>query len=30
MGGCGSWSSDYWAGCCPSLQGGGTVNVTAQ
>jgi hypothetical protein len=30
MGGCSSGSSDSWAGCCPNLQGGGTVNVTAQ
>jgi hypothetical protein len=30
MGGCSSGSSDSWAGCCPNLQGGGSVNVTAQ
>lgn len=29
MGGCSSGSSDSWAGCCPSLNGG-SVNVTAQ
>lgn len=29
MGGCSSGSSDQWAGCCPSLNGG-SVNVTAQ
>jgi hypothetical protein len=29
MGGCSSGSSDQWAGCCPSMNGG-SVNVTAQ
>jgi hypothetical protein len=29
MGGCSSGSSDSWAGCCPSMNGG-SVNVTAQ